>query len=100
MTRGPEGCLAYLANGEAVAVDGKRVEVVDTIGAGDSFESGLLAGVADAGFLGPARVRELDVATVRGILTQAVAISALTCQRVGANPPTRAELDSSLADPG
>ena len=95
MTRGPEGCLAYLANGQAVAVSGRRIEVVDTIGAGDSFESGLLAGVADAGYLDPARVAELDVAVVRAILGRAVMISAMTCARVGANPPTKAEVEAA-----
>jgi fructokinase len=95
MTRGSEGCLAYLANGDAVAVPGRRVEVVDTIGAGDAFEAGLLSGLADAGYLDPARIRDLDVATVRTVLGRAVLTSALTCQRVGADPPTSAELEAA-----
>jgi fructokinase len=97
MTRGPDGCLAYLANGEAVAVAGMRVEVVDTIGAGDSFESGMLAGIAGSGLLDPTRVSDLDGEIVRTILDRAVTASAMTCQRIGANPPTRAELDAALA---
>jgi fructokinase len=97
MTRGPDGCLAYLADGDAVAMPGMRVEVVDTIGAGDSFESGLLSGIADAGLLDPARLAAIDADTVRTVLDRAVTLSAMTCQRVGANPPTRAELDAVLA---
>jgi fructokinase len=97
MTRGPDGCLAYLANGDAVAVSGVPVEVVDTIGAGDSFESGLLSGIADAGFLDPRLLPDLDVETVRSVLGRAVTVSAMTCQRVGANPPTRAELEAAIA---
>jgi fructokinase len=89
--------LAYLANGEAVAVAGVRVEVVDTIGAGDSFESGMLAGIAGVGLLDAAQVPALDAEVVRTILDRAVTASAMTCQRIGANPPTRAELDAALA---
>jgi fructokinase len=97
MTRGADGCLAYLADGDAVAAPGIRVDVVDTIGAGDSFEAGLLSGIADAGFLDPARASDLDAATVRSILDRAVTASAMTCQRVGADPPTRDELDAAIA---
>jgi fructokinase len=97
MTRGAEGCLAYLANGEAVAVAGRPVDVVDTIGAGDAFEAGMLSGVAAGGYLDPGIIAELDVSTVRAILDRAVLISAMTCQRVGADPPTRAEVDAALS---
>jgi fructokinase len=97
MTRGPDGCRAVVASGESIAVPGQQVEVVDTIGAGDSFESGLLAGIADGGFLSPERLATLDVASVRAILDLAVTVSSMTCQRVGADPPTRAELEAARA---
>jgi fructokinase len=97
MTRGPDGCLAYLARGDAVAMPGVPVDVVDTIGAGDAFESGLLSAIADTGFLDPERVYDIDVETVRAVLDRAVTVSAMTCQRVGANPPTLAEFEAVLA---
>jgi fructokinase len=96
MTRGPDGCLAYLADGNAVAVPGKRVDVVDTIGAGDSFEAGLLSGIAEMGWLVPGAIAGLDVDAVRRILDRAVTAASMTCQRVGANPPTREELEAAL----
>ena len=49
VTRGPQGCLAVTRSGALVERDSARVDVVDTIGAGDSFESGLLSGLVDAG---------------------------------------------------
>lgn len=94
MTRGPEGCLAYTTDGTQVAVAGARVEVVDTIGAGDSFESGLLSGLADADALRPSRVAGLAVDVIERILRRAVLASAMTCQRAGADPPSRSELDA------
>jgi fructokinase len=100
MTRGADGCVARLPDGEAVELPGVAVDVVDTIGAGDSFEAGLLSGVADAGFLDPSRVFELSAATVRVILDRAVTVSAMTCQRAGADPPTMAEYDLLMAERG
>jgi fructokinase len=97
MTSGPEGCRAVLSSGVSIAMPGRRVEVVDTIGAGDSFTSGLLSGIADSGFLHPTRLADIDADAVRRVLDRAVIVSAMTCQRVGADPPTRADLDAFLA---
>lgn len=98
MTRGADGCIARLRDDDGVEIPGVRVDVVDTIGAGDAFESGLLSGIADAGFLGADRVYELRAATMRAVLDRAVMVSAMTCQRVGADPPTIAEYDAAMAE--
>lgn len=55
VTLGAEGCLASAAGGE-FHVPGERVDVVDTVGAGDAFAAGLVARLADgAGPAGAAR---------------------------------------------
>lgn len=95
LTRGPEGCVAVTAGGDTVEVPGEQVSVVDTIGAGDAFESGLLSGLADAGLASPTTIGATRPDTLRGVLARAVRASALTCRRSGADPPTRAELESS-----
>jgi fructokinase len=77
---------------------GRAVRVVDTVGAGDSFMSALLAGLYRRGLLGAARraaLRAIDIAALAGVLDEAVAASAITCTRAGANPPTRAELQAA-----
>ena len=81
---------------EATSVDAKVVDVVDTVGAGDSFMSGLVSGLLDASLLGGRsareRMRESNLPDIRPAVARAVAASAVTVSRAGANPPTRAEL--------
>lgn len=91
LTRGAAGCAAVTADGVEADVPGIAVAIADTIGAGDAFMAGLLSGLADAGFLQRGAVRALSASDLRGVLQRAVVVSALTCERVGADPPTRAE---------
>jgi fructokinase len=88
VTDGGAGATAYTAAGETYRA-GVPVEVVDTVGAGDAFMSGLLDALArrhllDAGALVDAPWPQL--------LDDAALVAALTCSRAGANPPRRAEL--------
>jgi fructokinase len=98
MTMGSAGCWALRQSGaQLLEVAGREVEVADTIGAGDAFASGLLSGIADAGGLGPGAVSELPDADVVGALERAVRVSAMTCRRAGADPPSRREYDEQVA---
>lgn len=95
MTRGPEGCLAMTRAGVVVEVPGRSIQVIDTIGAGDSFMSALLSGLADAGLARPSRIEALTPDSLRAVLDRAILVAALTCQRAGADPPTRTEVDAA-----
>lgn len=97
MTRGGDGALLHVSStGQTASVAGRSVSVVDTVGAGDSFQSGLLSGLLDAGLLGSAdardRLRRADLSQLRPAVDRAIETSAITVSRAGANPPTRAEL--------
>ncbi|MEK6465690.1 carbohydrate kinase [Pseudonocardia alni] len=99
VTLGANGVLAGTSSGLHLVLAGRTVEVVDTVGAGDSFSAALLAGLHRRGLLGaPARddLYRIDRPTLEAVLTEAVAASAITCSRHGANPPTRAELDAAV----
>ncbi|MEJ8281248.1 carbohydrate kinase family protein [Pseudonocardia spirodelae] len=99
VTLGANGVLAGSSSGQHLVLPGRRVEVVDTVGAGDSFTAALLAGLHRRGLLGAAAREDLyriDRATLEAVLTEAVTASAITCSRHGANPPTRAELDAAV----
>jgi fructokinase len=85
-----------LLDGSKVAVPGRRIGVVDTVGAGDSFHSALLAGLNEHGLLTRDRLAKLDVGVLKILLDRAVAAAAITCSRAGANPPTQRELEDSL----
>jgi fructokinase len=94
VTLGGEGAVAVTAAGEQ-RVAAPRVDVVDTVGAGDSFMGALVDGLWDAGLLGADRreaLRAIDGATLAGLLERCVAVAAITVSRAGANPPRRAEL--------
>lgn len=95
MTLGADGAMALL-NGSKVAVPGRKIGVVDTVGAGDSFHSALLAGLDEHGMLTRDRLARLDVGVLKILLDRAVAAAAITCSRAGANPPTKRELEDSL----
>jgi fructokinase len=99
VTRGGEGATALNRAGR-IDVPAAPVQVVDTVGAGDSFMSGLLDHLAGAGLLGAAHRDDLRTAgtdLLEDLLRHASRISAITCSRAGANPPTRAELESEPA---
>jgi fructokinase len=77
-----------------------RVDVVDTVGAGDTVSGALLTALGDHGALGDrpaARLDALDAATLREVLAWAAASAAITCSREGAQPPSRAEVSALLA---
>lgn len=100
VTRGSDGAVAFLPSAgfdDAVnTVAGQSVSVTDTVGAGDSFMSGLLSGLSDAGFLGSlaarSRFQKAGWDDVLPALERAVAAASITVSRAGANPPTRADL--------
>lgn len=94
VTRGHDGVLGLTARGR-VEIPGTPVVVSDTVGAGDSFTSGLLARLDRAGRLDIERIRELDLAELRECLAYANRAASITCTRAGAQPPTRAEMDAA-----
>jgi len=99
ITSGGEG--AFAATGRwRVDVPAFDVPVVDTVGAGDAFMSGLLAGLAELRMLSAQGVAALGAGapdTVRGLVTQAAAAAAITCGRTGADPPNATELRDFLS---
>lgn len=74
-------------------VEPRRIEVADTVGAGDALAAGLLSGLLAAGVSDRASLESLPEDRLRAIVDDAALVAALTCARVGADPPTRAELD-------
>lgn len=100
ITRGGDGAWCKDADGAVVDVPGIRVNVIDTLGAGDSFMAALLFGLAERGLVGPgtSRISGLGESELAVIIRQAVRASALTCTRPGADPPTRVELLAAASD--
>ncbi|MGX9355212.1 carbohydrate kinase family protein [Roseobacteraceae bacterium S113] len=88
MTRGSEGATAYFATQE-LDMPAEPATVVDTVGAGDTFNAGILAGLATAGALSR---DALTPDTLRPAMALAIKSAAVTVSRAGANPPWASEL--------
>jgi fructokinase len=94
VTRGADGPVVW-SSGIRIEVPAPEVDVADTVGAGDSFMSGLLSGLDAADLLGPAarpRLRSLSEDTLHNLAAYANRTAAITCSRAGSNPPWQAEL--------
>ncbi|MHB9754434.1 carbohydrate kinase family protein [Streptomyces sp. BYX5S] len=92
VTRGGDGLTVFTRDGGAYTVPGKRVDVVDTIGAGDTVNAALLHGLARRDALSPAAVAGLDGDDWSRLLRFAARAAAITCSRAGAEPPYASEL--------
>ena len=71
--------------------------VADTVGAGDSLAAGLLCGLLAAGVTTRAALEALPDDELLRVVDDAALVAAINCTRVGADPPTRAELDAARA---
>jgi fructokinase len=92
MTDGEAGAIAYPRGRGSVRRPGRPVTVADTIGAGDAFTAGLLTGLVRCRIHRNGRLAEVADGTLADILDEAVLVSAITCEREGADPPRLAEL--------
>jgi fructokinase len=87
VTDGADGATAYRAGREPVRRPGRKVNVVDTVGAGDAFSAGLLTGIVRRGLHRAERLRGAADATLADIVDWATLVAAITCERQGADPP-------------
>jgi fructokinase len=95
VTLGAEGAIAR-TQGAAVRVTAQRVDVVDTIGAGDAFGAGLLVALEQREALVGGNLAGLAASDLEHVLRFASAVAALTCARPGAETPTRSEVSDLL----
>ncbi|MBV0913910.1 carbohydrate kinase family protein [Anianabacter salinae] len=91
ITEGAKGAHGFTAQ-DHVFAPAHRVEVVDTVGAGDTFNAGVLAALHEAGALSKDRIASLDAGTLKAALALGVQAAAVTVSRAGANPPWRRDL--------
>ena len=86
ITKGSYGLIGITAQG-SVTVPGVKVEVADTVGAGDTVGAIVVEAIVERGLV------NLHGEVLREVLTRAAKAAAITCSRAGANPPTRAEIE-------
>jgi fructokinase len=94
VTRGGVGATAWHRDGRTVHRAAPPTDVVDTVGAGDSFTSGLLSSLWTTGALSPAELGAIGDGPLAAALQRATTTASITCSRPGADPPHLADLKS------
>jgi fructokinase len=95
VTKGAEGVIA-MAGDHTVTRSTRATAVEDTIGAGDSFMSGLLVALQRRALVGSgvAGLSSISRDELEASVDFALECAAITVSRVGANPPTQDDLDA------
>lgn len=99
VTQGAKGLVAF-SKQHTVSVPAPPVKVVDTVGAGDTINAGILASLRDQGLLSKSAIADLSEHQIRMVLTFSAKAAAITVSRAGANPPWRRELAATAAIAG
>lgn len=104
VTRGGEGVSVYrlgsAGNRVRFDIESRKITVVDTVGAGDTFCANLLGQLSDVDALGTNpfdRLQNLSDAVLREFVWNAGIAASITCERAGAEPPTKADLAAVTA---
>ena len=92
VTLGAEGAIGMTGD-TVVSSPGVRANIADTVGAGDAFMSALLAWLDDHGLLYSKAIGALTAEAASDALAYANTAAAITCTRVGADPPTRLQIE-------
>jgi fructokinase len=91
VTHGVDGLVGYTSDG-VIEVAGEKVNVVDTVGAGDTVGAILVQGLITEGLL------NMRGSTLKGVLQRAAVAAAITCSRAGAQPPYAHEIRERLGN--
>lgn len=91
LTRGGDGVSAFYGQ-ETLSVAAPTVDVVDTVGAGDTFNAGVLAKLSDLGALSKSALAAPNPLDLESALVHGVKVAAINVSRSGVNPPWAHEL--------
>ncbi|MCL2716569.1 MAG: carbohydrate kinase [Alphaproteobacteria bacterium] len=94
ITRGPDGVIAWHRGVGQIEITAAAIDVVDTIGAGDSFQAALLFALRAQGRLSREGLAVININELRRVLSFATNYASLTCTRSGVDPPWSSEVIS------
>jgi fructokinase len=100
VTRGGDGTSLYRPGGVRIDVPSRKINVVDTVGAGDTFCANMLGQLSDIDALGTDafdRLTNLSDDAWREIIHVSGIAASITCERAGCEPPTKPELEEIIA---
>lgn len=96
ITRAMDGSVAFTKDARADVPIYPAKKGGDNVGAGDTLMAGILTWLRDQRALGPAKLAGLSADQLRDMLWFGAVAAGINCSRVGANPPTRAEVEKVL----
>jgi fructokinase len=96
ITRGGDGASVFFGN-STFDLPVRKVDVIDTVGAGDSFHAALLVSLEEQDLLRPAAVAHLSPDAVTRAMNFAIVASSITCSRRGADLPARADVEAVMS---
>jgi len=97
VTRGIKGAHAWHRAAGPVQVEAPTIDVVDTVGAGDSFQAALLFALRAIGRIKRGALAQMSAGELDRALSFAAACAAFTCSRAGADPPRHSEVGPALS---
>jgi fructokinase len=97
VTRGNKGAQAWHREAGAIEVEAPTVNVVDTIGAGDSFQAALLFALRAIDRIGTGSLAQMNSDELGRVLSFASICAAFTCGRAGADPPRQSDVGVALS---
>jgi fructokinase len=95
ITRGADGTSIFRCN-ERFDVPSRKINVVDTVGAGDTFCANLIGQLQEAGYLGT-DLTTMPSAELEHFVYVAGIAASITCERAGCEPPTKDDLAGVIA---
>jgi fructokinase len=97
VTCGIKGAQAWHRAAGPVQVEAPTIDVVDTIGAGDSFQAALLFALHTIGRIKRGALAQMNSDELRRVLRFAATCAAVTCARAGADSPRQSDVGAALA---
>ncbi|MQA54163.1 carbohydrate kinase family protein [Pseudomonas piscis] len=92
LTRGSQGATVFSQRHGHWSVATPKVQVADTVGAGDTFQAALITWLTEQGLDSPLGLEQLEREQIDALLRFAVNAAALTCTRTGPDLPYRHQL--------
>ncbi len=97
VTRGIKGAQAWHREAGLVEVEAPTIDVVDPIGAGDSFQAALLFALRAIERIKREALAQLNCDELGRALSFAATCAAFTCGRAGADPPRQSDVGPALS---
>jgi fructokinase len=94
-TRGEHGAIAF-RGADILERPGRMIDVIDTVGAGDTFHAALLVALDQKQLLKPGSIETAALDAIARAVDFAIMASSITCSRRGADLPTRDDVESVM----